>query len=165
MSMTTELIKRLRQHADTFAKSGFAVDGLVKDYREAADTIQLLSEKLHASQTEPCEDIKDALHIAQTDRDKWKARAKKLAKIIGIRDCDIDQYKQEHCVDAISRAEAMNVLDAIYLDGESAQGFTADANGDCLIGKYKAIEILEELPSVTPSCEEREKGECPYYAG
>lgn len=56
MSMITELIDRLRQHADTFAKSGFAVDGLVNDYREAADTIQLLSEKLHASQTEPCED-------------------------------------------------------------------------------------------------------------
>lgn len=56
MSMITELIERLRQHADTFAKSGFAVDGLVKDYREAADTIQLLSEKLHSSQTEPCED-------------------------------------------------------------------------------------------------------------
>ena len=54
--MTTELIERLRQHADTFEKSGFAVDGLIKDYREAADTIQLLSEKLHASQTEPCED-------------------------------------------------------------------------------------------------------------
>lgn len=52
MSMTTELIDRLRQHADTFAKSGFAVDGVVKDYREAADTIQLLSEKLHASQME-----------------------------------------------------------------------------------------------------------------
>jgi len=52
MSMTTELIDRLRQHADTFAKSGFAVDGLVKDYREAADTIQLLSEKLHTSQME-----------------------------------------------------------------------------------------------------------------
>lgn len=53
MSMTTELIERLRQHADTFEKTGFAVDGLVKDYREAADTIQLLSEKLHTSQTEP----------------------------------------------------------------------------------------------------------------
>ena len=56
MSMTTELIKRLRQHADTFEKSGFAVDGLVRDYRESADTIQFLSEKLHASQTEPCKD-------------------------------------------------------------------------------------------------------------
>lgn len=56
MSITAELIERLRQHADTFEKSGFAVDGLIKDYREAADTIQCLSEKLHASQTEFCED-------------------------------------------------------------------------------------------------------------
>lgn len=51
MSMTTELINRLRQH-ENIEKSGFAVDGIVNDYREAADTIQLLSEKLHASQME-----------------------------------------------------------------------------------------------------------------
>ena len=62
----------------------------------------------------------------------------------------IKYLQKETCEDAISRAEAMNALDALYLDGESAQGFTADANEDCLIGKYKAIEILDELPPVTP---------------
>lgn len=36
------------------------------------------------------EDLQDALHIAQTERDKWKARAIKLANILGIRSCDID---------------------------------------------------------------------------
>lgn len=54
------------------------------------------------------------------------------------------------CEDCISRQEAINAIDRLYLDGESAQGFTADANEDCLIGKYKAIEILDELPSVQP---------------
>lgn len=63
----------------------------------------------------------------------------------------IEALRTEPCEDAISRAEAMNALDALYLDGESAQGFTADANEDCLIGKYKAIEILDELPSVQPT--------------
>ena len=52
--------------------------------------------------------------------------------------------------DCISRRETINAIDGLYLDGESAQGFTADANGDCLIGKYKAIEILDDLPSVQP---------------
>ena len=39
------------------------------------------------------EDLRDALHIAQTERDKWKERAAKLAAILGIRDCDIDNYE------------------------------------------------------------------------
>lgn len=41
------------------------------------------------------EDLQDALHIAQVERDKWKARAVKLANILVIRDCDIDDYKAE----------------------------------------------------------------------
>lgn len=53
MSMTTELIKRLNEHADLLKEMGFDPDGMVmNDYKEAADTIQLLSEKLHASQME-----------------------------------------------------------------------------------------------------------------
>ena len=33
-------------------------------------------------------------------------------------------------------------------------------------GNYKSVcKAINELPSVTPTCEEREKGECPYYAG
>lgn len=41
---------------------------------------------------ERLEDTETALHIAQVDRDKWKARAIKLAEILGIRDCDIDDF-------------------------------------------------------------------------
>ena len=53
MSMITELIKKLNEHADLLKEMGFDPDGMVmNDYREAADTIQLLSEKLHDSQME-----------------------------------------------------------------------------------------------------------------
>lgn len=41
---------------------------------------------------ERLEDTETALHIAQVERDKWKARAIKLAKFLGIRDCDIDDF-------------------------------------------------------------------------
>ena len=42
---------------------------------------------------ERLEDTETALHIAQVDGNKWKARALKLAKILGIRDCDIDDFE------------------------------------------------------------------------
>lgn len=46
MSMTTELIDRLRQHADLLKEMGFDPDGMVmNDYKEAIGTI-ILSEKL-----------------------------------------------------------------------------------------------------------------------
>lgn len=41
---------------------------------------------------ERLEDTETALHIAQVDGDKWKARAIKLAEILGIRDSDIDDF-------------------------------------------------------------------------
>lgn len=44
---------------------------------------------------ERLEDLQNALHIAQTDRDKWKTRALGLAKILEIKDCDIEKYLQE----------------------------------------------------------------------
>ena len=73
MSMTTELIERLRQHADTFEKSGFAVDGLIKDYREAADTIQLLSEKLRTMETVVlCKDCKHLYQDGECPLRLWK---------------------------------------------------------------------------------------------
>lgn len=53
----------------------------------------------------------------------------------------------EPCTDAVSR-EA--VIEAITN--------TSGIRGD-------ALNALYALPSVTPTCEEREKGECPWYAG
>ena len=41
-----EQVKELRYKADIFEKSGCAVDGIVKAFREAADTIESLSAKL-----------------------------------------------------------------------------------------------------------------------
>ena len=118
---------------------------------------------IQALQTEPCEDIKDALHIAQVDRDKWANRAKKLAKIIGIRDCDIDQYKQEPCEDTISR----NDTRIIHTDGleecircamcTNPMANDRGCDGECEVNKtmYKNVldvidKRLEEIPSVQP---------------
>lgn len=114
-------------------------------------TAEALEMAIELLQTESYEDLKDALHIAQTDRDKWVARAKKLAKILGIRDCDIDQYKQEPCEDCISRQAAIDLCERF--DG-------------CV--PYSVLSNYDMLPSVTPRqapFEEREKGECPFYAG
>lgn len=48
----SEQVKELRYKADVFEKSGCAVDGIVKAFREAADTIESLSAKLEASNME-----------------------------------------------------------------------------------------------------------------
>jgi len=40
--------------------------------------------------SEEKDDLLAALRIAQADRDKWKARAQKLAEIAGIKTSDID---------------------------------------------------------------------------
>ena len=47
-----EQVKELRYKADIFEKSGCAVDGIVKAFREAADTIEALSAKLAAANME-----------------------------------------------------------------------------------------------------------------
>lgn len=49
MSMISEQVKELRYKADVFEKSGCAVDGIVKEFRKAADTIEELSSKLAAA--------------------------------------------------------------------------------------------------------------------
>lgn len=52
MSMISEQIDRLRKLAKTFEDSGWAVDGLVNEFRDAADTIEELSAKLAAANME-----------------------------------------------------------------------------------------------------------------
>lgn len=51
MSNIKEFVSKLREKADIFAKSGCASDGIVKDYKEAADMIEELSEKLASAKT------------------------------------------------------------------------------------------------------------------
>ncbi|MCX4379731.1 MAG: hypothetical protein OSJ61_26860 [Lachnospiraceae bacterium] len=50
--MVSEQVKELRYKADIFEKSGCAVDGIVKAFRDAADTIEDLSVKLAAANIE-----------------------------------------------------------------------------------------------------------------
>lgn len=58
--------------------------------------------------------------------------------------------EQEPCEDCISRQEAIDAIDALYLDGDSAVSFRASAEGDTLIGKYQAITVLDDLQPTTP---------------
>ncbi len=65
MSMTTELIERLRQASFEIKEFYGEENEETKLLIESADTIQFLSEKLHVSQMEPCEDCisrQQALH-------------------------------------------------------------------------------------------------------
>ncbi len=48
----SEQVKELRYKADIFEKSGCAVDGIVKAFRESADTIEALSAKMQAANEE-----------------------------------------------------------------------------------------------------------------
>lgn len=57
----------------------------------------------------------------------------------------IEALQPEPCKDVISRQAAISV----------ANDFDAT----------QVVRGLEKLPSVQPVCEERIKGECPYYAG
>ena len=69
------------------------------------------------------------------------------------------EYKEQEPIgDLISRQEAIKAID------EKAKRIK---NEDTLYGLAGAVGILFDLPSVKPQpiCEEREKGECPYYAG
>lgn len=52
MSMTTELIDRLRGKAKALRESGFNFDGLATDLGLAARVIENISEKIRASQME-----------------------------------------------------------------------------------------------------------------
>lgn len=62
-------------------------------------------------------------------------------------DLAIKALEQEPCVDAIDRSKAIMI----------ASGYCHPAN---------VAKELAKLPSVNPQpiCEEREKGECPWYA-
>ena len=68
-------------------------------------------------------------------------------QVEGVTPTVIDAGKQEPCGDAIDRAEAIKI----------ASGYCHPAN---------VAKELAKLPPVNPQpiCEEREKGECPWYA-
>jgi hypothetical protein len=79
----------------------------------------------------------------------------------------IDTLEQEPCEDVISRQEAINAIDALYLDGDSPASYLANAEGDTLIGKYQAITALDDLPCVNPQPKTGHwiKGKCDQCGG
>lgn len=50
-----EFVEKLREKAAIFSKSDFAVAGISKDYKEAADIIEKLAEKLSSANMERSE--------------------------------------------------------------------------------------------------------------
>ena len=69
MSMISEFVKELREKSALFSKSDFAVAGIAKDYKEAADTIEELSAKLASANIERSKQYyKDA---SDTNAGKW----------------------------------------------------------------------------------------------
>lgn len=72
----------------------------------------------------------------------------------GATSSDKDQQSGEDCV---SRKAVMDGIDR-YIEKAQSTGTKDD------LISFEEL-VVKQLPSVTPSCEEREKGECPYYAG
>ena len=71
------------------------------------------------------------------------------------------EFEQGPCDDAISREDA--TAEFIKWQNEVVYAFGRDYLGVRII--QSAIDTIRQLPSVQPICEEREKGECPWYAG
>lgn len=91
-----------------------------------------------------CEDLRDVLHIAQEDRDKWKERALALAKLLGISECDIDRevanQKQLHpLIQELMHCSKDIVRDNADVDIKATHDFYRELNN-----KYRdAIDIKE----------------------
>lgn len=91
-------------------------------------------------------DLERAILHINTRADAWAV--KEIEKALS----------QEPCDDAISRAKVLEMI-------------TDFATLELYIDKHNHVtfepleKLIKSLPSVTPTCEEREKGECPYYAG
>ena len=95
---------------------------------------------------ERLEDTEIALHIAQVERDKWKARALKLAKVLGIRDCDIDDFKMaEH-------GDLKDVSQLVY-DCSYNNGSGCDRICHCDDCNYHVVREsdIKGLPTIIPA--------------
>lgn len=64
MSMISEQVKELREKAQVFEDSGCATNGIVKTFREAADTIEELSAKLAINSQPPA-------YVPDTNDGEW----------------------------------------------------------------------------------------------
>lgn len=92
MNKINEQVKELRYKADIFEKSGCAVDGIVKAFREAADTIETLSAK------------QAAMNIEWSEISKYDEMRKELKH--SIIDLDAEHYKL---------SEFMRVIDDTFV--------------------------------------------------
>ena len=162
------------------------VDFLRSQYEISYDVYSALIDGIDALEQEPSRDIKEIVEIMKCGVDA-ETKCKMISNILTAephyfgkqnpcdkcamknsnsnycKNCTVSEYhgkivsvptkfiEQESCDDAISRDMALKECHDIVVEGE----------------RYRVIqeETLLGLPPVTPTCEEREKGECPYYAG
>lgn len=76
MSMINEFVEKLREKSALFSRSDFAVAGIAKDYKEAADIIEELSAKLTSANMERSEQYyKD---VPDTNVGNWIPVSEKL---------------------------------------------------------------------------------------
>ena len=76
MSMISEFVKELREKSALFSKSDFAVAGIAKDYKEAADIIEELSAKLASANMDRSEQYYE--DVPDTNVGKWISVSEKL---------------------------------------------------------------------------------------
>ncbi|MBO7731373.1 MAG: hypothetical protein J6S67_02420 [Methanobrevibacter sp.] len=127
---------------------------IMKSYADAETKCKMISNILTAKphyfalSQEPKMTLDEAIihaeEVADSRCDKCGYEHAQLAEWLK----ELKAYKeQEPCTDAVSREAVINIVKLRW-----------DYYKNC-------IEAIEKLPSVKPTCEEREKGECPYYAG
>ncbi len=120
---------------------------------------------IKALEQEPCEllIIKSDILLHQDDRKTWVEQIKreKESGVIILPPYfepllvpnDIEISIEQEPSDTISREALIAKLTELIKTSRSTIEI-----------KAKLIPMIQDLPSVTPTCEEREKGECPYYA-
>ena len=128
--------------------------------RKDGDAAEALEVVLKAAEEQPCEDAvsREAVREGMT---KYGFRAPDMTVTEFVED-ELPPVtpKPTECEDAVSRE---SLTDTTICEGISCNECSfnkIDGESGCLLRKR-----VDDLPSVQPICEEREKGECPYYAG
>ena len=105
-----EVVKKLRNKAELFKNSGFAVDGIVKSFEDSANAIEMLSEEI-----QQCREYKEIFenHFSEealkllSDKEefgKWLERGRWIAKKCDEINRELEQYR------AIGTIEEVKVL-------------------------------------------------------
>ena len=151
-------------------------------FKEDSDIHKALEMAIEALSQEQCEllIIKSDILLHQDDRKKWVERIKRekesgviilppyFEPLLVPNDIEIS-IEQEPCKDLEREYEKTKALfSKIVKDDDAISRMLAQEEITKSIelkeNPHQLWERIQALPSVTPTCEEREKGECPWYA-